>query len=361
VAALESVKRQSFREFECIVIDDGSSDDSDALISSAIQSDERFRFIKNVGNLGSAYTRKVGINNARGNYAFFLDGDDIICDDALSLMVAKSEELDVDLVIAEIEIFNEKKEVPASAFSKLASESILSKLTTNVYSWSDFLNNYSFLIESNYTNTLPAKLFKLSIWKKFNCSSIEGLTVGEDSISAKKYIFNVDRIAFLDRKIYLYRKGHASITQGRKPQALDAIPVTEYLIEYMSKRFTDHTILKLHMKYAVNNLTTHAAFFLPLHLFRDFYKMSQNVIRVINEKRMYCKADKYFLQQWSRGSYIGFVFFLQRCLSIYIKQKIFSKPFIATVVNFIIIVRNVTKSAIKRIRKNHHKIAGSNS
>ncbi|WP_190287813.1 glycosyltransferase family 2 protein [Massilia sp. NR 4-1] len=73
--AIDSILMQTFSDFELIVINDGSSDETAALLAQ--QRDPRVRVIHNAGNRGLIYTRNLGIDLARAPYIAFLDSDDL--------------------------------------------------------------------------------------------------------------------------------------------------------------------------------------------------------------------------------------------------------------------------------------------
>jgi hypothetical protein len=85
---LESVKRQTYTDWECVVVDDASSDDSWALIEQVTGDDDRFGAIRNQTNLGPGGARNVAIAAARGEYLAFLDGDDLLLRESLGDRVA---------------------------------------------------------------------------------------------------------------------------------------------------------------------------------------------------------------------------------------------------------------------------------
>ncbi len=72
--AIESVLRQSYKNFEIIVIDDNSRDKTKETMKSF--NDDRIRYIKNKENLGGSAARNIGIKNAKHYYIAFLDDDD---------------------------------------------------------------------------------------------------------------------------------------------------------------------------------------------------------------------------------------------------------------------------------------------
>jgi glycosyltransferase EpsE len=78
--AVESVKRQTFDNWECIVCDDGSTDKTWQSLENVTQDDSRFILIKNEKNLGLAATLNRCIDLARGKYLARQDADDVSMD-----------------------------------------------------------------------------------------------------------------------------------------------------------------------------------------------------------------------------------------------------------------------------------------
>lgn len=83
VEALESIQRQTFRDFEVIIVDDGSSDNSYSVAHNKFSADSRFKFFKNRENRGIAFTLNEGLHQASGRFIARADGDDIMIDDRL--------------------------------------------------------------------------------------------------------------------------------------------------------------------------------------------------------------------------------------------------------------------------------------
>ena len=83
---LDSVRDQTFRDFEVICIDDGSKDNSAAILKRYAEGDERFRITSLSVNRGVSHSRNLGIALARGEYLYFMDSDDWIDPDYLEQM-----------------------------------------------------------------------------------------------------------------------------------------------------------------------------------------------------------------------------------------------------------------------------------
>lgn len=86
---LKSVKNQIYKNWECIIIDDGSIDNTVEVIKKYIASDPRFKFIsrKKYQKKGAASCRNIGLELCSGKFIQFLDSDDIIANDKLKKQV----------------------------------------------------------------------------------------------------------------------------------------------------------------------------------------------------------------------------------------------------------------------------------
>lgn len=73
---IQSVISQSYTEWELIIVDDCSEDDTDEIVASYL-SDERIKYVKNKNNLGAAMSRNIALRMAMGKWIAFLDSDDL--------------------------------------------------------------------------------------------------------------------------------------------------------------------------------------------------------------------------------------------------------------------------------------------
>lgn len=98
---IDSVLMQTFRNFEVLLIDDGSTDLSGELCDKISLNDSRIRVFHKL-NGGPSSTRNYGIDRALGEYIIFLDSDDYWIDkDTLSLLIEKAESENLDVVRGE--------------------------------------------------------------------------------------------------------------------------------------------------------------------------------------------------------------------------------------------------------------------
>lgn len=85
--AIISVINQTYVNFELLVLDDGSTDDSWKVLQRLVAKDSRIKIFKNKKNSGIGFTRKKLANYAKGEYVAIMDGDDVMLDDRLAIQV----------------------------------------------------------------------------------------------------------------------------------------------------------------------------------------------------------------------------------------------------------------------------------
>ena len=75
--AIESILSQTFSDFELIICDDGSSDDTAAIVKKYAETDKRIVFVQNDRNYGLAHTLNRCLSLSSGDYLIRMDGDDV--------------------------------------------------------------------------------------------------------------------------------------------------------------------------------------------------------------------------------------------------------------------------------------------
>jgi glycosyltransferase involved in cell wall biosynthesis len=94
---LDSVREQSYRNLEVILVDDCSTDGSGEFCDEYCQQDERFRIIHHEKNTGVSGPRNTGLRNAKGDYVYFMDGDDYIHVEAIEALMEAIKETGLEL------------------------------------------------------------------------------------------------------------------------------------------------------------------------------------------------------------------------------------------------------------------------
>lgn len=105
--AIEAILSQTYAHWECIVVDDGSTDKTLELVNQYVSIDERIRYIQQK-NAGPSAARNNGLKNCNGKYIQFLDADDLIAPAKLSKQVQFLEENpQVDIIYSDVRYFQD--------------------------------------------------------------------------------------------------------------------------------------------------------------------------------------------------------------------------------------------------------------
>lgn len=189
---LNSVQSLTFVDYEIILVDDGSTDNSGAICDEYASSDCRFLVIHQP-NAGVSAARNAGINAARGKYICFFDPDDEVLPDCLGLLVARTAD-DVGLVSGSFIKFTNDVLVPDKKPSK-----------SRRYSNNQFIRMMSHYKERNTSRYIWTKLFVSSIIKSHHLQFDTKFTYKEDVVFMYDYLFHCDRsVACIAEPVYVY-------------------------------------------------------------------------------------------------------------------------------------------------------------
>lgn len=104
---LQSVLSQSYENWECIIVNDGSTDNSEEIIEKWLSNDKRFKYLYKE-NSGVCDTKNMGIENAKGKWILPLDADDYITNDYLKLASEYFLQEETKIIYCEAEFFGTK-------------------------------------------------------------------------------------------------------------------------------------------------------------------------------------------------------------------------------------------------------------
>lgn len=104
---LQSVADQSYSDWECIVIDDGSADNTKEVFDVFVKNDNRFKFISQ-SNKGVSAARNAGIKAAKGDFIQFLDGDDLLQEDKIKVQIDVFKSVpEIDIAYSNVGFFDD--------------------------------------------------------------------------------------------------------------------------------------------------------------------------------------------------------------------------------------------------------------
>ena len=165
---IRSVLRQTYKEFELILVNDGSTDESLSVCKSF--KDERIVLVDKE-NEGSEKTRLVGLQKARGKYICFIDADDWIVPDYLQQLLIPAVKYDVDVVCV-------------NAYKVLDRYGMIKKkmfrYSDRLYQKDDLYSFHHNFIERLFSNNVWGKLYKRSLFEQCHLK-VAGIHWGDDA------------------------------------------------------------------------------------------------------------------------------------------------------------------------------------
>ena len=176
----DSVLAQTYTNWECICIDDGSTDNSLSICNKYAQADNRFKVLSQK-NSGVSATRNKGIDNSKGTWIVFVDSDDSIAPQYLEHLYEPIRKESVDLVVGGYLVNpNSNKEYHWSYQEET--------FTRN--NWPSKVYPYSFLYN-------VGKLHKTSIIKQYNIRWTEKYHLAEDYLFTLQYYMHAEKVALV--------------------------------------------------------------------------------------------------------------------------------------------------------------------
>lgn len=197
---LSSIKTQSLNDFECLIIDDGSKDNSINIASDFIKDDDRF-IIYHKENGGLSDARNYGIDKAKGEYICFVDSDDYIDEKLLEETYALAKKYDSDITTFDLyyEYENGNKDLAPGGYKEVSSY----KEDKNILFINHSANN---------------KIFKRDFLqdKRF----IFGISY-EDLASIPIWLAEANNVSYLAKPLYFYMQRGNSISHSYDERIFD--------------------------------------------------------------------------------------------------------------------------------------------
>ena len=200
---IESIMNQEFEDFELLLIDDGSQDDSGRICDEYAAQDHRIKVIHKE-NSGVSDSRNAALNLAQGEYIQFLDSDDWITTDATSLFYRAAREHHCDMVISD--------------FYRVVGQRVSHKGDIDddvIMTREDFASHMMENPADFYYGVLWNKFFKREIIEKYHLRMDSSISWCEDFMFNLEYIRHADSFYALKVPIYYYVKTKGSLaSQG---------------------------------------------------------------------------------------------------------------------------------------------------
>lgn len=257
---IDSIINQSKKELEIILINDGSTDNSENIIKK--YDDKRIKYFKNK-NQGIGKTRNFGIEKVTGKYIMFLDSDDFLELNACEKMFEKAEKDKLDIVICDYYRYfdnGKKEEVKLPDFKN-------SSLKDNPNIISEHLSPW-------------AKIYKTDLIKKNNIKFVENLKY-EDAPFVIETLVCAKKIGKVNLPLNYYVIHEKSETTVRDEKVFDIIQIIDIIRKYTkNKKYLKEKIDKLTVRIITN------------YTIQQRMQEDKNIgIRFINEAFSYLKKE----------------------------------------------------------------------
>lgn len=199
--SLNSIRNQTFGDFEVICVNDGSTDNSLDILQEYAKKDNRFR-IYSQENQGQGKARNFAIDNSKGKYIIFVDPDDFIDADALEIINQKFNETNADVIQLDFKTFLDgSHEEKTWNFSKRIKKHFNCTLHDgSIYRWNE-IRGSNFIDMSMSTWD---KAYKSSFIKN-NDIKFAPIRFGEDHLFSIGATILAEKILYLQKAFYHYR------------------------------------------------------------------------------------------------------------------------------------------------------------
>lgn len=245
---LSSVLAQIHENWECLIINDGSPDNTEEIAQKWIVKDSRFKYFFKE-NSGVSSTRNFGLEKAAGEYIQFLDADDVIADTKLELSLQTIESnFGVEIVFTNFRMFTNNAKITTEPYCVLKQE--LFTYEKLLYEWND---GFSIPIQTAFIKSTLLQ----------NIRFPEHMTAQEDWIFWVNLFKNNPKVLFINQTLALYRLNMASRTMSRD------------MLEDQLKAY----------EYFKNLLSEEEFYKMSLVLISRFYKKSSYFIKKYNDTK----------------------------------------------------------------------------
>lgn len=233
-----SLLNQKFQDFEIIVVNDGSKDNSIEKIQYLINKYENIRLI-NQKNAGLSAARNTGLKNSKGKYISFVDSDDWVESNFLKNLYVAAEENDADIVCAgykKVYENTDKKDEVMVRSAELIETQIISGEEALLYQYE----------HSEYRMEVWDDLYRREFLFENDLLFEEGY-LHEDEMFTPLALLKANRVKFIDDISYCYRQRDNSIMNSLKNEkhAKSLLKASESLLKYTN--LTEDKSLKMYL------------------------------------------------------------------------------------------------------------------
>ena len=199
---LNSILAQTYKNFELLLVDDGSTDDSPAICDEFANKDARVRVI-HTENQGQDMARNTGLDNTKTDYIAMVDADDCVNCHFLEILADAMDKTGADMVYGFAKNFEDDSEIDFNENIKINDENIVCVSSGEILA--RFCEDYDSGI------AVPHKLYKTKV---FDGVRYPPVRVNIDEWTIHHLILNCEKVAYVTSRIYYYRYSPEGMTRN---------------------------------------------------------------------------------------------------------------------------------------------------
>lgn len=231
---INSIKINYDWNIEILLIDDGSTDDTEDEIRKLCLQRKELKYFKNE-NHGVSYTRNYGIEKSVGKYIMFIDSDDYVEDMFIDEMITGVQK--ADICICNYKYINE-----IGAIDNLTNPS------SDILLENEFKEQFWKFFECELINPPWNKIFRSDIIKKYDIKFNNKLDLGEDLIFNLNYLRYCQSISFIDKPLYDYVIGDETLSTKFRENYLE---IQDFLMDVVEDYISDSITIE-NEKFLIN-------------------------------------------------------------------------------------------------------------
>lgn len=227
--AVESIRLQTLRDIEIIIVNDGSTDGSMTILEELAAQDERIKLFSQE-NQGLSVTRNVGLSHSTGEYVYFMDSDDLLVSDTLLKCYVKCKEENLDFVFFDAESFNDERTLPEGVFDYKRTDKIEDKVYNGAEIFKIELDRFEF------KSSVCLNIIKREFLISHNLIFKPGI-LHEDQLFTVMLYLNASKVGFIKEAFFKRRVRNNSIMTNRFAwkNMHGYLTVTSGLLQYTGK------------------------------------------------------------------------------------------------------------------------------
>lgn len=213
---VDSVLAQTFQEYEILLVDDGSKDSSGKICDDYAQNNNKICVIHK-SNQGPSHTRNVGIENAKGEYVYFLDSDDYIIPECLEILYANIVKYNADLSCGSFRVSDVQHPIITKAFKtgKITKRNGKEACRLLLYGKDYYTSSCNILIKTDIARKQPFPVGKFH----------------EDEMTTFRYFLEASLIVKTNIATYYYYQREGSIMHTFGQPVIDEAEAGDYYVE----------------------------------------------------------------------------------------------------------------------------------